>query len=219
MSETKHPIEASASGLNAHKQWCEPNGQFRHYCTCARLVDAYKAGQLDGSDGTCSGAMNNRTCPALPMRAEEIKAGEAIYFTPRAGSVDRPGPAAGEEGAKIDKRSLSYKNGWFRAGQALGKEKAPERPKPAPAVKAKPKTDEFTPVDYSKVVTEMAAEERAAKPVEKPAPKAPEKPAAKTSSKPATTSAPASKPVPRAGESLLEMAKRLRAERAAPKAS
>ena len=217
MSETEkiYTPEDSASGLNAHIHWCDVHEQKRYFCICARLVDAWQAGQLASTDelrGDCSSAMDAGRCPAVKMRREELAAGKAIYHIPRAGTLDRPGLPLGQ--AKIDRSSPSYIAGWNKVGAALrSADTRPVASQPTKTAVSAPRRiaksePAIVEMNLGKLVTEMTAEEG-----RKTAVRLAEKPSASISQSAVGKSAPVQKATPKGGESLLEMARRLRAER------
>lgn len=207
--DTQEKIYTSAdskSGMNAHLHWCDYTDQRRYFGTCAHLIDAFNKGELgEGSvHGDCSHAMQRGNCPGLAMRAEELKAGKAIYFIPRTGNPDKPGKPKDEAAGRYNPRSAGYQAGWNRVSATSGAERtqAPVSSTPAPKKPAKPAGPAIQNMDIGAVVTELAKQESSVQkdtsaPTEK---KAAHKPEVKAERLP--------------GESMLEMAKRLRAARA-----
>ena len=79
-----YPVEASWHGNNMHSFFCNVRQRFEGYSICLRRHDARRdkvPPERIGKD--CVRAIDKGECPALQMRAEEIKEGKAIYFINR----------------------------------------------------------------------------------------------------------------------------------------
>lgn len=213
MTDTVKTVAESATGANRHIVWCDAQNQKHFYGKCAMLSDAYNAGRLkpEGTvDDSCAMAMSRNQCTALPMRAEEVSKGHAVYFTP---PRDETSPR------KVDKNSLSYRRGFNKvSGTKVEDKPIPKRfSLPANYNGAKPgviKTysrvpesqalgrrdriepeSEFEQMDYSKAVSDLAAEKTVTK-----------------ETGVAVVTAQQHKPKPE-GESMLDIARRLTEEK------
>ena len=183
---TIEPISASADGTrNSHTLTCDFTSQSMNYAACL-----WRQGVLAKPDiktpadwSLCIQARNCNRCTALDMRREEELAGKAIYFRDR--NVFR----------KIKDAALQYLPGWAggtsSAAPTITRAPEPKRAAPAPA---KSMLDAMGSMgSYSDAIT-TAAKTPAATP-----------PAAKLHIP--------IRPVANTGESPLQMARRLAAER------
>lgn len=75
-------VNASFSGTNSYYHYCDVYGGRASYCVCLHTIAAVGAGRITLSTG-CQDAIMKKTCPALFMRAKEIKEGRALYFLDR----------------------------------------------------------------------------------------------------------------------------------------
>lgn len=217
MSETKLTPRDSAKGENKHIHWCEPMEQKRFYSTCAHLVDAYNAKSLrpegDSIHDDCAYAMERGRCPAVAMRKAEHEKGEAIYF--------KPSNAQFIASDKVDKNSISYKRGWnqvkgtktqdFEIPIPTGRDAKPGTVNKSTSKTAPPKPEaEFAQPDYADLVTKMANEDAGVKKGEVSLMTAKSK-VGKTAINSETQPATVDTNKPKQGESMLEMARRLKA--------
>jgi hypothetical protein len=83
VDEMVYPPKMSEGGINAYYlDDCAVVGHRPNYAVCLNKVNALKRdGTLRGSE--CETAIRHKTCKALALRKEELKAGRAIYFVHR----------------------------------------------------------------------------------------------------------------------------------------
>lgn len=199
--------QASKGASNATYLYCERMGHRRKYFICLHTIAAYERGDAKPQTQTeeCGHAVDCGACLAKKMHSEEIAKGEAIYF-----EEDPFHKAKKPE----EKKEWTY--GTARKIVTGFDNKSPvskvERPTGVSSLKTTrpvPKKEEpmFDSMDMSKLVTDMAKEEtkneQKAKAVVETA-----KPVITATPKPTT---PTATRLP--GESLLDMAKRLRKEK------
>lgn len=80
-----YPASASALGSNAlHIHACPIIGQSQPYAACLKRIADYEAGQIQEAYTECRRAIGGPACTAYTMRAEEQKAGKALYYINRA---------------------------------------------------------------------------------------------------------------------------------------
>lgn len=79
----EYPTSMSAAGKNAYYlEGCTEVGHRPSYCICLNKIIAYERDKtLRGM--SCESQIANKTCAALKLRAEELKAGKALYFVNR----------------------------------------------------------------------------------------------------------------------------------------
>jgi hypothetical protein len=197
------PIEASQDGRrNAYTHHCQRIKQNRHYAVCLHLIEKRKAGRLDIIYSDCSAAIGRKDCPAIGMRAEEVRQGRAIYFQERiramgaaftmaaqallAGKSKIDQEALQAEAPKVSKSSVIDKiddTGYSAAiNNALKSGAHAKHAQPEKAVENAPVADKKRAPRKTKV--EQAPVEVKAEPIAQPA-------------------------TAQAGESLLEMARRM----------
>lgn len=82
-TEKVYPIEASRQGDNTDLVSCEHYNASRHYAVCIRVIERHEEGGSRSIDRVCHAAINRNDCPAQKMRAQELEAGRALYYTPR----------------------------------------------------------------------------------------------------------------------------------------
>jgi hypothetical protein len=116
-----YPVEMSMSGKNAHYQFCEAIGQSSSYAVCLHRMAKIADGSIANDDRTeCQRAYCHNTCPSKKMRAEELKAGQALYFKPRIEYKVEP-KTTQKDGAvssgKYDMSNASYARGWAIGGR------------------------------------------------------------------------------------------------------
>lgn len=188
-SEKIEPVTSSTDGRrNSYTVACEITSQSMNYAACLwRLgVMASPKTRIPPDWDVCANARKCNTCPAVAMRDEEMLAGKSIYFVDR--TIVRRSPNAGSWGAsKMPAQTYS--------SASVSKASAPTAPT-APARKIDMLEAAGKTGSYADAITEAiktAAE--APKPVVATVTKAP--------------------PVfvPKAGESPLQMARRIALER------
>lgn len=83
VDEMVYPPKMSEGGINAYYlDDCAAVGHRPNYAVCLNKANALKRdGTLHGSE--CETAIRHKTCKALALRKEELKAGRAIYFVHR----------------------------------------------------------------------------------------------------------------------------------------
>lgn len=82
--DTFYPPATSGSPSNAHYlAGCHIVQHRPAYCSCLAKIEARQHGSLDNMFAGCSQAIVQKTCPALSMKQEEELAGKAIYFISR----------------------------------------------------------------------------------------------------------------------------------------
>ena len=173
---------------NAYYFKCERVGLYQSYRICLMMNELGAAKAF----ATCREHIVCGECPAIAMRKEELAAGEAIYFTDYDESFPKmePPPAKPDK-VRIDKSSDSYQRGFrgetvhFSNGLPVGKPKPAPHPRTKPAPQPKSKKPAAPASQEAQLVEILASRE-------------------------ATTS---SRPMP--GETPLQYAKRLRAQREA----
>ena len=199
------PVEMSVGGKNRYIHFCDHMGQQRFYGVCLHLIESWRRGTLKldrtvDPQGECAYYMERGTCAALAMRKEETQADRAIYYKPQRKLEDG---IATIDANRIDRSNPNYIRGWNQAGSNRALDiKTGETPRAAtPAAKPK-RLEPSKPVapkgdGYADLINTMMNEEF--------------KPAAKKE----VTAELRPTPVRKEGESMLEMARRLRAEQKA----
>lgn len=212
--DTIYPPSKSMAGTNAYyMDYCTTGEQRPGYAVCLHKIKAFEEGRMRDQLGACAGAIQWKTCPAMGLRDKEALEGRALFYLDReklrewhtaqmkmpvtSGFLDEL-KAAGKpardarEAARVTAREAAGKNPpWSTT--PLTK----PAPKPAPIIGS---TD-----GYAAAINAALKETAALAPA--PAPKA-------VAPQPAAPVKPVSlKPAP--GETMLEFAKRMRAERAA----
>lgn len=198
------PIEASQSGKNAYYHFCHIRGGQQSYAVCLHILKAIDEQRISkGQFEDCQRACTRDDCDARRMRAEEIKAGHALYYKQRLvfePVTDRPEvDQSNRSSGKYDLTNPSYARGWASVGRALGKESTGKNIQHKPAFKNPPKPsappkpkDHFVQEGLADLVNVLASE--------KP------KPAAPAPSPKSDNSTNSLKPMP--GETPLEFARR-----------
>jgi hypothetical protein len=187
---TVYTIAQSADGsLNSYSLGCTFNGQRMNYAACQHRQTLLDKGdvKVPADWGGCRTAARAGNCVALDLRKEEVLAGKAIYFEPRSWLR-----------AQAEK-ARRWVNPWEQT------QNTPKAARPAPAPAPKPATDVFDGLgsnSYADAINAMA------RPGTNPPPPAP---ALRPVAPPNPPAAPA-RALP--GESPLQMARRLAAERA-----
>lgn len=79
-----YPPSASAGKNNAYYFHCDSVGHHPAYASCLHKIEQRKAGRLETIFAVCSAEIGQRRCPAIDMRKQEQEAGKAIFFVDRA---------------------------------------------------------------------------------------------------------------------------------------
>lgn len=184
MSELASPISASADGKNNRYTFaCGVIGQRRAYPVCLNLIDKKNDDRLGAIYSDCMTSIRRGTCPALKMQKEENAAGHAIYFRDR--SVDIVIPEYTKRRTRISEVSVEPAVAPARSGGG-------------------DLLSRIGDMDYTKALNDDIAKTSAPAPVVAPKEKAETITIEKET-------APKVEAVP--GESLLEMARRLIAQK------
>lgn len=153
MDKVKIPVGMSAGGDNSYYVDCDHVQHKKAYCACLHIIARHKEGMLGEDQHTdCQNAILKGGCESQRMRAQEMKAGEALYYHPRQ-KVDIPV-------TKIDKSSFGYARGWNAVGGKLDNLPTPDSAKThasKPSVKKVPQFSANT--DYGKVVDNLLRKE------------------------------------------------------------
>lgn len=183
----EYPVEASRGGRNAFYKPCDVVGHSPAYCICVNKVHAYNRGDRNFWP-ECITAIDNNRCQAVGMLAEEQKAGKAIYFVNRTKLQEFTREQ--EELALGPKEEVVRKPVFESAHvKAMFDGPAPAKPKPLSSMSGHRVED-----GYAKAINLAIAEASAPKPVAEDVPKV----------------------QPIAGESLLDMARRMMAAKSQP---
>lgn len=79
-----YPVSASALPSNAHHiHACRIIGQSQPYAACLKRIADFEAGEIQEAYTECRRAIGGPACDAWKMRAEEAKAGHALYYLNR----------------------------------------------------------------------------------------------------------------------------------------
>lgn len=100
---------------------CSARGGRHNYAVCLNVIKAYDEDRLGKETFTeCQRAICGDYCPSKKMRAEEVKAGKALYYKKRVDpiipvkiSLVKDDSLTSTKG--VDYRSESYKRGWDQA--------------------------------------------------------------------------------------------------------
>lgn len=189
--------EQSFTGDNAYHFDCAVVEHRPTYFVCLhKMKRMTEKGDLPEFYAMCEKAIAGKRCVAVQMRDEELLAGKALYFEARQEWV-RTKTAVKE----VALPSLS--------GVMIRRDELPSTAtRTAPAATPKPPQQTIQNLDFAQVVTELAAnpkQEAPAKPPKRPV--EPPKAVAAPVAPPATKTAPAPA---KAGESLLELARRMK---------
>lgn len=156
------PPEQSMSGRNATYFFCHRRQQQVNYAVCLHTVSAIEEERIAGSTfEDCQRAFCHNDCQAKEMKAEEVAAGQALYFKARITPVHVKAPTT--DGAvstgKYDMNDPSYARGWAIGGrEGYSTDPKPSARKPV-------KKNHFVEASMADVVTAIA-KESAAKPAE-----------------------------------------------------
>lgn len=211
------PPSASAGGENAYYlKGCDTVQRSPAYASCLFKIAEYFAGRHHEIYRDCNGAIEQKRCKAMEMKQEEELKGQALYFFPRKPpqALTLSVEAAGEFGTRISNLTPSHlipkepkTKGRFRdtvpksapkpAQTALDRELAQTDGYAAAinAAIAEPATIDMT-VEVKRVIEITAAQAQ--------------------SSAPATQGVSTARPPMQAGESPLQYARRLAANRNQP---
>lgn len=194
--ELIYPVSQSKSGRNAHYYYCDARQHQVSYAVCLNTMEAYDAGLLKKDQVTdCQRFMCRDECPARGMRAQEIAADRALFFTPRPAHITDPAPKQELMGdmakstGKYDLNNESYARGWAQVGQRLNRDDSPKPTRnigPITKPKAQPG---FVQMDGAAIVNQIAKEDQAKKaaspaPSPQPQPEVKAAPVEQTSLKP-----------------------------------
>ena len=187
--------ERSFTGDNAYYFDCEVVGHRPSYFVCLHKLKRREKGPLPEPHQACCEAIGKRQCQAMHMREKEILEGRSIYFEQRKRFEDMTPDRPMAPIVASKPRTLPY----------IPKHEMPEAP--PPIVKRPEPTKEMGGLDFASLVAELASqkEEVALRPTEKPV--EPPKPVATPQLSPKPENP------PKAAESLLEMARRLKEAR------
>lgn len=215
MSEDKElalifPPEKSMSGRNSIYQFCDERQQQVSYAVCLHTLKKIEDGTMPKDQFVeCQRAYTHDNCPAKKMRAQEIDAGQALFFIERPRHITDPvaKEANTSNGAvssgKYDMQNASYARGWAIGGGSGVNTEAPKKRAPAP----KPKQKGFVEETMADALTAMVASDSSKKEVA--ATPAAEKQKPKQAAKPVevvNTAATSNRPLP--GESMADFIKR-----------
>lgn len=218
MSEDKElalifPPEKSMSGRNSIYQFCDERQQQVSYAVCLHTLKKIEDGTMPRDQFVeCQRAYTHNNCPAKKMRAQEIDAGQALFFIERPRHITDPTPTAKEDNksggavstGKYDMQNASYARGWAIGGGSGQNTEAPKKRAPAP----KPKQKGFVEETMADALTAMVASDSSKKEVaaEPAAQKQKSKPQAAKPVEVVNTAATSQRPLP--GESMADFIKR-----------
>jgi len=208
------PPSASADGKrNAYYTQCKAIESTKPYAMCQYIIDHQNDGSMATIYSDCLNAIRRGNCAAVGMREEELLKGQAIYFVERV----KGAAVVAQQDAWVPPVRKASRSGYVRDKYAAGRpiEDAPRIaiPRPAAPAPAKP-AYEFDGNIYAAALN-VAMKKDASATNRQPDPSPAAAVAAPTPtpvSKPVAASAPAPTVTIRAGESPLELARRLRAQ-------
>lgn len=192
-----HGPERSFNGANAYYFECSVIGHRPSYFVCLHKNQVFaEKGALPEFAVECEKAIAAKRCVAAQMREEELLAGRSIYFAPR---IQWMKPS-----------EVRHREHPLPSLASLTRNAPPRAPGTRTTPSAAPKVPQQTVqnLDFAQVVTELAktpVKEVPAEPANRPA--VPPKEVAAPVAPPATKTAPAPA---KAGESLLELARRMK---------
>jgi hypothetical protein len=210
------PPSASADGKrNAYYTQCKAIESTKPYAMCQYIIDHKDDGSMATIYSDCLTAIRRGNCAAVGMREEEKLKGQAIYFIERV----KGAAVVAQQDAWVAPVRKASRSGYVRDKYAAGVpiENAPRIATPRPAAPAPKKPAyEFDGNIYAAALNvavkkEVNATNRQPQPAPVPA-------AAIAAPAPTLVSKPVAAPVAapavtiRAGESPLELARRLRAQ-------
>ena len=151
-----YPVDASMSGKNTFYLYCDQRGCKQNYGVCRFFIEKKKSGKLPANSfSDCSAAYDKNLCPAKVLHQEEIDAGRALYYAPRAEPVKIvTDKVVVEKKTSIDRNSASYKRGWSRLDGIPSKSKAEKKPEVAKPPAEPDKTD------FERLVSDLSKEDK-----------------------------------------------------------
>lgn len=159
------PIEASMSGRNSVYQFCDARQQQVSYAVCLHTIKKIQDDSIPRDQFVeCQRAYCHNNCPSAKMRAQEVAAGQALFFIPRRLEITDPVAAKNikNDGAvssgKYDMQNASYARGWAIGGGdgEVRDRAAPKRRVPPPAVKK----SGFVEMDLAQVVNAISDDDK-----------------------------------------------------------
>ncbi|MEZ2310869.1 hypothetical protein AB6809_29915 [Paraburkholderia sp. RCC_158] len=208
------PATSADSKRNAFYTDCRTLQVKKPYAMCQYIIEHTGDASLQVLYSDCLTEIRQGRCTALGMREEEKLKGQAIYFVER---VKGAAVVAQQDAWVAPARKIS-RSGYQRDKYAAGTPVAPTPSRPAPA--PKPAMPEFDGNIYAAALN-IAAKRTADNATNRQPPQIKPEPAAlaPVPATPAASKVAAPQPVSmdaRAGESPLEMARRLRAAQTQP---
>lgn len=159
------PIEASMSGRNSVYQFCDARQQQVSYAVCLHTIRKIQNDSIPRDQFVeCQRAYCHNNCPSAKMRAQEVAAGQALFFIPRRLEITDPVAAKSikNDGAvssgKYDMNNASYARGWAIGGGdgEVRDRQAPKKRVPAPAEKK----SGFVEMDLAQVVNAISDDDK-----------------------------------------------------------
>jgi hypothetical protein len=206
------PPSVSADGKrNAYYTQCADLQSTKPYAMCQYIIDRKSDASMQTLYGDCHTAIRRGTCAAVGMREEEQLKGQAIYFVERV----KGSAVVAQQSAWVAPSKSSYRRDKYATGaSAIPAPKAGLRPM-SPMVEKKAAAPVFDGNIYAAALNaavkknQNATNRQAAAVIPAPAAVAPVPPP--PVSKPVAAPVAVAPITIRAGESPLEMARRLRA--------
>lgn len=160
------PIEASMSGRNSVYQFCDARQQQVSYAVCLHTIRKIQDDSIPRDQFIeCQRAYCHNNCPSAKMRAQEVAAGQALFFIPRRREITDPvevTKSGRSEGAvssgKYDMSNASYARGWAIGGgpgEVREQRKAVKKSAPPPAKKSG-----FVEMDLAQVVNAISDDDK-----------------------------------------------------------
>jgi hypothetical protein len=209
---TLPPAVSADSKRNAFYTDCRALQVKKPYAMCQYIIDHTGDVSLQVIYSDCLSEIRHGRCTALGMRQEEQLKGQAIYFVERV----KGAAVVVQQDAWVAPTRKTSRSGYQRDKYAVGAPVTPTRSAPA----AKPVVPEFDGNIYAAALNIAAKRNGTNATNRQPAVPVPEPVAvAPVPETPAVKKVAAPQPVPmtaRAGESPLEMARRLRAAQTQP---
>lgn len=203
--DEKYPLELSLKGSNTVYVGCEFRSCRQNYAICLNIIKAVKEKRRKPEEECCS-EIKRDICPALKMRKEEVEAGYALYYKPRAPApvIEKKDNTSFFSNSDFSKSDPSYQRGWSHAGSVIRGDKKDSVPKARLAQKSEsvvverlePKSQSQNAMSFSDAISSAMKSEIEGEGIR------PKKKAKAITS-------------PVKSESLLERARRLREEREA----
>ncbi|MBE0438019.1 MAG: hypothetical protein IBX56_19750 [Methylomicrobium sp.] len=118
--DEKYPLELSLKGSNTIYVGCEFRSCRQNYAICLNIIKAVKEKRRKPEEECCS-EIKRGICPALKMRKEEVEAGYALYYKPRAPApvIEKKGNTSFFSNSNFSKSDPSYQRGWNHAGSVI----------------------------------------------------------------------------------------------------